>query len=445
VKKFIPLVLILCLFASVANAKPKGNNISTIRDEETETFLKEITRPVFKSAGLSANSIKIIIVNDDSINAFVSGGQNIFVNTGIVTELDDPSGLIGILAHETGHIKAAHILQKGDRAGEASGSLIAGYVLGIGSVLLGAPAEAGFAVASAGQQVATRNFLSYSRKYESEADSVALNILRDVGISPQGLVDVLRLLKQKISINMGKIDEYSTTHPVTDDRINFLLNAMKADPTLDKPSPTKYVRSFKRIKAKIIAFLGDSERVMRLYGGKNTEESYYAMAILAHKKGDYKTSMEYINRLIEAAPNDPYYIELKGQVAYESGRIQESIDAYKKALSKKPGAVLFTLKLAISQAALADKANLQQALSGLKTVVAIEPKNQLALRNLGIVHGKLGEIGLSYMYLAQDAVLSRKFDDAKLYIDKAEARIPKNTKESRQLEDIKLELKKLMD
>lgn len=444
-KKFLSILVILLCFAPFANAKDKGSNISTIRDEETETFLKDITKPIFKSAGLGANSIQIIIVNEDSINAFVSGGQNIFVNTGIITEIDDPSGLIGILAHETGHIKAAHILQKGSKAGEATTGLIAGYVLGIGSVLLGAPPEAGFAVASASQQVATRNFLTYSRKYESEADNVALNILTEIGISPRGLIEVLKLLKQKISINMGKVDEYATTHPVTDDRISYLENAIKQNPSIDKQTPEKYMRAFKRVKAKIVAFLGDSDRTMKLYGGKTTEDAYYAMAILAHKKGDYKTSIQYIDRLIQANPNDPYYIELKGQVSYESGRIQESIDAYKKALEKKPGAILFTLKLAMSQASLGDRPNLQQALSGLKTVVLIEPKNQLALRNLGIVYGKLGDVGISYMYLAQDALLSRKFDDAKLYIKQAEGRIPKNAKERRQLEDIKLELKKLMD
>jgi predicted Zn-dependent protease len=444
-KKYFILLLVLLLFIPNANAKKKAEGFSTIRDEETESFLRNIAKPIFNSAGLNSNSIKIIIINEDSINAFVSGGQNIFVNTGLITELDDPDGLIGVLAHETGHIKAAHILQKESKAGDAATSLVAGYVIGIGSVLLGAPAEAGFAISSAGQQFATRNFLTYSRKYESEADSAALNILTDIGVSPKGLIDVLKVLQKRQSINAGKVDEYATTHPVNEDRMNFLQAAIDKNPVIDRATSTEANVNFKRVKAKILAFLGDITKVSKTYAGQNTDYAIYARAILAHRKGDYNTALAEIEKLIKQNPSDPYYIELKAQICYENGRINESIAAYKKALEKKPGAVLFTLKLAIAQAQLGDKANLIEAQKNLKTVLAIEPKNTLALKNIAIIYGKLGQVGISYVYLAQEALISRKFDDVKLYIKQAEARVQKNSRESKQLDDIKLELKKILD
>jgi predicted Zn-dependent protease len=447
--KFIPKVLLILLLSIIPiltqDAKAQERPMSFIRDEETEKFLKDISQKVFKAAGLDPDSIKIIIVNENSINAFVAGGQKLFIHTGLITQSENVAGLIGVIAHETGHIKGAHIIQKDDKIKNASIGSIAGYVLGLGSVLAGAPPEAGMAIGSAGQNIAARNFLSYSRDYENAADTVALSILKKINISPMGLVGILKQLQQKQKISGDIVDEYLLTHPVTDERINYVLNFVKQNPGADKPSPPELERNFKMVKAKVMGFLQSPEKVRIYYQNQNGPDAAYAKAVAFHKEAKFSESMALVDQLIASSPNNPYFNELKAQFLFERGDINGSIAQYRKVLNMLGNSPLIRLKLSESLLSTNEQKNWQEAIGQLKAALIQESQNITVLEKLGVAYGKLGNLGTSYLYLAESAVISKNVPNARRYIAMAEQNLDKKSQDDIKLQDLKKELDRILD
>ncbi len=419
--------------------------ISYIRDDETEKFLKDISTSIFNAAGLDPDSIKIIIINDPTINAFVASGQKLFLNTGLIVAADEVSGLMGVMAHETGHIKGAHVIIQSEVSRGASLGSIAGYVLGLGSVLAGAPPEAGMAIGSAGQNIAARKMLAYSRSYENAADTVALTVLKKIGISPMGLVNILRKLQAKQKISGDISDPYLLTHPVTDERINYILNFVRDNPGVDKPTPPELEQRFKMVKAKVMGFLEEPDKVKLYYQGQNGPDAFYAEAISLHKEAKFKESMALVQKLIDYQPDNPYFTELKAQFLFEQGNVDESVTQYKKALAMLGNSPLIRLKLSESLLATKSQQNWQEATGHLKAIIAQEPKNLAALEKLGLAYGKLGKIGLSYLYLTESSIVAGDKINAKRYMTMAERNIDDKSPDNSKLEELKKELDQMKD
>lgn len=438
------LIIFSIIFTTSANAAQQ-KSISFIRDDETEDFLKSTSKSVFSAAGLDPDSIKIIVVNDPSINAFVTGGQKLFIHTGLIIQSEKAAGLIGVIAHETGHIKGAHTIQKGENIKDAGIGSIAGYVLGLGTVLAGAPPEAGFAIGSAGQNIATRNFLAYSRDYENAADGVAVNILDKVGISPLGLVDILRELLRKQKISGDIADEYMLTHPVSEERINFILNYVKQNPESDRPTPPDIEEKYKRVRAKIIGFLETPEKTNLIYQGQNGDDAIYARSIAFHKQGKFDESMALLNSLLSKYPQDRYYNELKAQFLFEKGDIEAAVNQYRKVLNIAPNSALVRLKLAEAMIATNTKNNLQAAIGQLKAALTSEPKNYAIINKIGLAYGKLGDLGKSYLYLAESSIVIKNILNGRKYLALAEQTMEKSSENLIKLQELKKELDRLKD
>ncbi len=438
---FIALVYITMPFATYSQDRP----VSLIRDEETEKFIKEITTPIFRSIGLDENTIEIIIVNDSSINAYVAGGQKVFVHTGLIMEAEDASSLIGVLAHEAGHIKGAHLIQKDQTFENANIGMLAGYVLGLGSVIAGAPAEAGLAISSASQNIATRNVLSYSRDFENAADTVALDVLREIRISPKGLIKILQKLVMKQKILADVVDKYLLTHPVSEDRINYLQNALRQHPEIDKKTPEETERRFRKIRAKFYGFLATQKKTRSIYAGKNTEDALYALSIAYNKEARFEESDKLLGQLVSVNPNDPYLQELKAQYLFERGHIRKSVEQYKKVSTMIPGSNLIRLNLANAMIATEEKSYYKQAIDVLKAIIARESRNVGAVNRLGIAYGKLGQLETSYLYLAEAAIIAKDKENAKFLLAKAEKHVDKSSQSYLKFTELKKELGRLLE
>jgi predicted Zn-dependent protease len=445
--KFLNILLSIIfsiILTTSANASTQ-KSISLIRDDETENFLRDTSESVFSAAGLDPDSIKIIVVNDPSINAFVTAGQKLFIHTGLIMESEKAAGLIGVIAHEAGHIKGAHTIQKGENIKDAGIGSIAGYVLGLGTVLAGAPPEAGFAIGSAGQNIATRNFLAYSRDYENAADTVAVNILSKVGISPIGLVDILRELMRKQKISGDIVDQYMLTHPVSEERINFIMNYVKQNPESDRKTLEDLERRYERVRAKLIGFLETPQKTNLIYQGKNSDDAIYAKSIAFHKQGKFEESMTLLNSLISKNPEDRYYNELKAQFLFERGDIQASVNQYRKVLNIAPNSALVRLKLAEAMIATNNKSNIESAIGQLKAALTSEPKNYAIINKIGIAYGKLGDLGKSYLYLAESSIVIKNILNGRKYLALAEQTMQKNPENIIKLQELKKELDRLKD
>ncbi len=421
--KKICIMLLIFFTALPVNVLAQG--FSTIRDDEIERYLKDVGRPVFEAANLEADNIKFFIVNDPELNAFVAGGQNMFIHTGLILEDDDPSMLIGVMAHETGHIAGGHLARKAQEMERAGKEAAVGYILGIAAAALGASPTASVALLGSGAHLAQRGLLKYSRAHEESADAAALKILKKIHISPAGLLRLLKKLGTEMSMKFGRdINPYLLTHPLSSERTGRISASLENDPSLDYPTPSGLKLRHKRIISKLEAFIKKPEEILadKKYSSDDVA-SRYARAIANYRALKLDKALELINGLITEFPDDPYFYELKGQMLFENGKVEDSIQPYGKAADLLPDSALIGTALAVSLLA---TDNEKIAIEYLEEAIRIEPKNPHIWHQLGVAYGRSGRLGDSYVALAEEASLFEKEDEAKQFIKRASEHIDIN-------------------
>lgn len=431
IRRLTSLLAALVVLLSVAQASARG----VIRDAEIETVLRDIADPIFAAAGLHPESVETFIINDESLNAFVAGGQKLFLHTGLVMRSETPEQLAGVIAHETGHIAGGHLSRLQTASERAAAELLLGSVLGIAAAIAGAP-QLGTAIIAGGTTVAERNFLSFSRAQEQAADQAAISYLERIDLPPKGLYEFFRILEgQNLRIS-GEGSEFLRTHPLTRDRLQFLEAQVAASPYRDRSFSSELHDRHDRMVAKLAGFLNEPARVFAAYPGDSAPDRY-ARAVAHFKNAEVDRALVLLDQLIVEQPDDPYLHELKGQILFESGRIAESIPAYERALAALPNSALVRLALARAYLERQDEELAEEAAILLREAVRIEPRNAMAWRFLGIAEGRLGDAAAASLALAEHAILTRNADDAGLHLARAEQRIPHGDARWLHLQDLK--------
>jgi predicted Zn-dependent protease len=395
-----------------AQADAKG--IRLIRDAEIENIIRAYATPLFQAAGLSPRSIDVYLVQDRELNAFVTSGLNMFIHTGLLVRSEDPAQVVGVIAHETGHLAAGHTATRGEAADRAQTSLIASYVIGFAAALATGRPELANAAISGGKDIAIKGLLSYTRGQESAADQAALRLLEGTGQSPRGLLEFLRILGGQEVLLSSSQDPYLRSHPLTQNRINFLEDQLRRLPHANAPPRSGFTQMHARMRAKLIAFLQPAEEVMRRYPESDTSlPARYARAILYFQKADLDAAIPRIGALIAENPDDPYFHELKGQMLFEHGRLAEAMPAYETAARLLPDSPQIRLSLAQVQVELNDPALDRAALHNLALAMQYEPRNAFAWRLSAIVHGRRGDVGMTALALAESALARGKAPEAR--------------------------------
>lgn len=412
---------------------------STIRDDETEAYLRTLANPVFEAAGLSKDSIQLFIVNDPGINAFVTGGQNMFLNTGLITRYEDPLVLTGVIAHEAGHIAGGHLIGKKAEAKQSAIQALGGTLLGIASVLAGADGSVGVAVSAASQNAALRNFLSYSRAHEQAADQAALNYLDQLALSPTGLAKLLDDLDKEMRLHGERPDPYLVTHPLSPARVSHIKAHMAQKAEAGGNLPPRVRGWHDRVVAKLKAFLEPPKKTLASY----TDDSIparLARAVAYHRKPDLDAALKEIDALISDFANDPYLHELRGQILFEHGEVAASVESYTAAHEMLPNAPMILLGLAIAHIAADGEGDLAKASGYLRRALTIEPKNPELWRQLAIAEGRQDRLGASYLAQAEYSLLRGEKDEAKQYLDLAKRHAGPERQLQRQMDDLSFAL-----
>ena len=395
-----------------AQADAKG--IRLIRDAEIENIIRAYATPLFQAAGFSPRSIDVYLVRDRELNAFVTSGLNMFIHTGLLVRSEDPSQVIGVIAHETGHLAAGHTATRGQAAERAQTGLIASYVIGLAAALATGRPELATAAISGGKDIAIKGLLSYTRGQEAAADQAAVRLLEGTGQSPRGLLEFLRILGGQEVLLSSSQDPYLRSHPLTRDRVNFLEDQLRRSPHASAPPRRGFAQMHARMRAKLIAFLQPAEQVMRHYPESDTSlPARYARAILYFQKADLDGAIPRMEALIAEYPDDPYFHELKGQMLFEHGRLAEALPAYETAVRLLPDSPQIRLSLAQVQVELNDPALDQASLHNLALAMRYEPNNAFAWRLSAIIHGRRGDVGMTALALAESALARGKAPDAR--------------------------------
>lgn len=422
----LPLCLILCMASNPLLVQAQGRpNINVIRDTEIENTLKEWMEPLLKAAKMGPDSVNIILVQSPQLNAFVAGGPNIFIYTGLIEKTKGPGELIGVMAHELGHISGGHIIATRSALERASYETILGTVLGLGAAILTGNSKAGQAVIMSSQGIAGQRFLSHSRIHESSADQAALKFMEISGINPTGLVEFFKTLENEELLPVSQQSEYFRTHPLTRNRIEALETHVKSSANNQKEFPDRWLRQHKRMKAKLMGFI-NPERVVWTYNDSdNSLPARYAKCIAAYRNNHVDEALEYIDELLQNEPDNPYFHELKGQMLVDFGRVNAALPSYKKAVDLDPDAGL--IRIAYGHALIESNQgddSLHQAIKELEKALKTERRSSRARRLLATAYGRLGYDAETKINLAEEALLQRRFpyarSQAKLALDKTE-------------------------
>lgn len=439
-KRYITNFILIC-YSFIFSSFAYGQN--TIRDEELESVIRELANPIFLAAGLDSRNIDIYILQNSEINAFVSGGQNIFFNTGLLSLSTSPELVMGTLAHETGHISGGHLSRNRQASKDAVLKNAIGYVLGAATAFAGS-AAAGQAIIAGSQHAAGRQFLSHTRSNEEAADQAAISYLEQARYHPRGLLELLELLYHREKISFGNVlDPYVLTHPLSSERISHIRNHLKNNKMDNSGFSEDERKRYALAIVKLRAFLEPPEESFKRYPNENkSEEANYARAIAYYRQPDLKSAINEVDILINNHPENPFYHELKGQMLIEHGRVKESVPHYEKALELLPQSSLFKMQLASAYIATEEKKYLNKAIDLLNQAKSVEVNNPFLWHQLGVAYGRNGELGNSNLALAEEAVLKRNKKAANRFIDMAESHIKPGTTAYLRFLDIKNTIEK---
>jgi len=372
-----------------------------VRDAEIEHIIRGYAEPIFKAAGLDPNAVKIFLVQDKEFNAFVAGGQNLFINTGLIETLDRPRELIGIIAHETGHMAGGHLARSSDAMANAAVPMIAGLLLGIAAAAAGAP-DAGAAMIAGGQEMAMRSYLKYSRTQESSADQAAVTFLNATHQSSKGLLETFKRFENEEFMSEKRQDPFLQSHPLSQDRMAALEQRVEQSPYVNVEEPEAEKASFARMKAKLIGFLEPQNLVMRRYPQTDTSvPAHYARAIAAYRIPDMPTALAETDSLVKAEPNNPYFHELKGQILLENSRVAEAVPEYQEAVRLAPKEPLIKTSLGQAMIATDNPALNKPALKTLEDALREDPDNPFGWHQLAIAYSRDGQAGMADLATAE--------------------------------------------
>jgi predicted Zn-dependent protease len=434
-------LLVTVLFALALPPGPAGAQQAKrqfIRDAEVENTIRTFGAPIFQAAGLDPSAIRILLINDSTLNAFVAGGQNMFINTGLIVRSEHPGQLLGVMAHETGHIAGGHLIRNSDAMSSASTEAILAMLLGAAAGAATGRGDAAAAVMLGGQDMAMRNLLAFSRSQEQQADQMAMRFLEDSRLSGKGLLEFFEILGDQEMLVSARQDPYVRTHPLTRHRVAFVREQVDRSSHRDAPWPAEWVEMHRRMKAKLFAYIEPPIRTMQRYKETDTSiEARYARAVAYYRKPDLEAALPLIDGLLKERPKDPYFWELKGQMLFENGRGAEAIAPFRTAVDLLPENALLRIGLGQAMIETEDPAMLDEAASHLTKAVRLEPEDRFAWHQLAIAWGRSGKEGLASYALAEYYLLAGKLPEANFHANKAEQALGKQGPIWLRIQDIK--------
>lgn len=403
----------LIAFTPVAQAQQSQNKgLPVLRDTEIEQLLRDYSVPILRAAGLAKQNIQIVIINSSAFNAFVADGRRIFINSGALSQSKTPNQVIGVLAHEAGHIAGGHLSKMREQMSRAQTQMIVAMLLGAGALAAGASSgsrgagQAGMAAISAPQEVIRRTLLSYARQQEENADRAGVKFLNATGQSAKGMYETFRRFVDEGLFASRGADPYVQTHPMAAERVAALERIAQSSPNWNKADPPALQHRHDMMRAKIAGFIQRPDAVRRLYPPSDQSlPAQYARAISTYRHGDLRMAIAMIDTMIRAEPANPYFHELKGQALLEGGRPAEAIPSLRRASQLSKRAPLIEMLLGQALVASDNKAYADEAIAILRAALMREPEAPMGYTQLAMAHSRKGNYAEADLASAQAAYL----------------------------------------
>jgi predicted Zn-dependent protease len=433
--------LTFAIHAFMGGAVPAGARAGQIYDTEIEDTIRAYATPVLRAAGIEPEAVRIHLIGSPVLNAFVARGQRIFVTTGLLMTAEHPGQVIGVLAHETGHIAGGHLARLEGAMRDAEIPALLSQLFAAAAGVLARSPEAAVALGTGGDQIVRRSLLQFSRTQESSADRAGLEYLATTHQSARGLLEFLEVLEDQQVLTVSRAQQeqisYEMTHPLTRDRILYMREQVEKSPYSDVPVPPELMRRHVRMVAKLRGFMDPPAQTLRRYPETDTSfPARYARAIAHYRIPDTAKALSLVDALISESPKDPYLLELKAQILFESGQVKESIPPLESAVQVLPNAPLIRVALAHAQVEGNEPATLKAAVDNLQRALAIDQSIPLAWQLAASAYGRTGEMGLSALASAEYSYLIGKRDDARQMAERAQRQLKNGSPGWLRAEDI---------
>jgi predicted Zn-dependent protease len=419
--------------AGIAPARAQDSatrGMPIIRDAEIEQLLRDYAQPILRVAGLAKQNVRVVVLSDRSFSAFVMDGRHIFINAGALFDAKTPNEVIGVFAHETGHLAGGHLQRLREQLASAQTASIIALLAGIGAAVAGSRAggsggDIGMAAIMAPQQAIMRTMLSYVRTQEDQADHAGVKFLNAMGQSPRGMVDLFKRLSSESLFNSRYIDPYMQTHPMPAERVAALETVAKASPYWDRKDPPELQLRHDMMRAKLSGFLERPDTVARRYPAHDHSlPARYARAISTYRNSDLRQAIVQIDALIQVQPNNPYFYELKGQALLEGGHPSEAIASLRHAVQLSHNNALIEIMLAQALNATGNTKLSEEAVAMLRSALVREPEAPDAYSQLAVAYGRKGDLANADLASAQAAFTRGDIKTARQLAARAKTRLP---------------------
>ena len=410
--------------AATSASPARSQGMPVIRDAEIEQLLRDYTQPLLRAAGLAQQNIRVIIINERSFNAFVMDGRRIFINAGALMDATAPNQVIGVLAHEIGHIAGGHLSRLREQLAQAQTQSIIALLLGVGA-MVAAGGRAGNPTAAilGPQESIRRSLLSYQRSQEEQADRAGVKFLTATQQSPKGMSDTFKRLADQILFAAHGADPYMQSHPLPAERVNALQTLAQSSPYWDKKDPPELQLRHDLMRAKLSGFLDRRDSVARKYPSTDSSlPARYARAISTYRHSDLRAAITQMDGLIQAMPSDPYFYELKGQALLEGGKASEAIEPLRRAVKLAPNPALIQVMLGQALIAVNDQKLADEAVGLLRSALAREPEIPEGYAQLAMAYGRKGDLAQADLASAQAAFTRADYKTARELATRAKTR-----------------------
>ncbi len=429
------LKIFAVIFATLVLNLQNASAQTLLRDSEIEEWIRDYSFPIFRAAGLPAEEINLLLIGDNTPNAF-AGGFNMGIHTGLITLADTPNQIEGVIAHETGHIKGADSARTAEAYASSGRPVYLALLLAAGAIAAGAPPEAGIGLLGLGQNIALANVLQYSQGQEAEADEAAVRFLNATGNSSAGLIEFFAKLRNPQIITAFPANPYRQTHPLANDRISSLRSKAEVSPHFTKKDTAEEIERLRLIQGKIIGFMWDFEDVLNKYQKEDRSDGALYARAAAYRNHNLTKALSEIDALLKREPDNPYFHELKGQILFENSKITDSITPFRKSVSYAPAEALLRINLGRALFATENRANYPEAAKVLRSAVLIESDNAFGWFELSRVYGALGQRAQADLANAEYHYLTRQYGEAIRLATNASKKLPQGTPDWYRASDI---------
>ena len=433
------LAMIMVFSLSLQPALAQQRGVAVVRDAEIEALVRDYAAPVLKAAGLARAGVEIILVNDLSFNAFVSG-RRIFINAGALLMSETPNEIIGVIAHEAGHIAGGHQLRLRQRLENAKAIATVASLLGVGAIAAGAStgnsdiAQIGSGIVAGGPELARRGLLAYQRDEESSADRSAMTYLNATGQSGRGMIKTLERLGGSLDLSGNRINPYTISHPLPRERIAALQSLVEKSPHADRKDSAALQQRHDLMRVKVAAYTQGAGAVRRLAGASGGLPALYGDVLVTHLGGSPRDALRKVDALIAKSPKYPYFHEIKGDILMRGNQPERAADAYEQAI-KLETARSNLIRMSLGKAYLA-AGKLDAALKVIQQGMAYDDRNPDGYQTLAQVYGALGRIGEAELATAEMHFNLANFRDAKLFATRAQQKLPASSADWLRAQDI---------